>query len=534
MTDLIDKTISDIKILPSLDKLGMINSVTVEVNPQRQVGSKDGTSDDFWRKGLIDTQFNISGNKRWVPKKSYFKATAVLTVNGLQPTANDNIVFAESFMCNIIASCSFYIGNTCVSRCDDYVGQTMMTHFRTMKDLNWLRTIGKDCYFLTPDIRERVNMTSSNGGLEIKTYSEIGLDDLHEVNITGTTATFQQGASAIALPDLSTIFQPGDVLAYIPNTPAGSRSANVVASATATVVTLIGSVNPATAFPTMTIVQLTRGRDTQTSPTNTNKRNTVQIIFQLPLGIFTCNSVLPQGEFRFKITPKNDKVGAVQARATQLGGGLPTGWDVNIKDFKLVNTVFSDHTSFDDDDYYLVLNEWELQNKRLNGGSSLTSHNFIVPPTTTKIVIFAQDTGSGSIDVPTVPPSIFKAEGFINSFDLRHIQLTYAGQTKPQNLVESKFIDQTSNLAQRYYWNAENCGLAELGGETFEDYLDRGIIYATEFVKPPGDCSTQLQIQLDFGNLTGEVELFIACYYRNVAKVSVSDGLITKVMLQEG
>jgi len=562
----IDVTVTDLKMLPTLDKLGLINSTTVEVAPQRQVAKTENgfTIKDKWEKGLIDIQFNINGQKRWIPSKSYFKATARLSVNDLPPEAKHSIAFAESFMSNIIASCSFYIGNVCVSRMDDYVGQAQMILHRCNRDLNWLSTIGKDVYFLEPDFLNRQELSSSNGisietewfvledakGVKYDALQLVGFDatgpspaDLH------TAATFKKGTGG-DLPDPLSIWIPGiDQLTYKSTSP-GSLAKNI-----GDVANITGTIGPITVNEyvvhlvqelelvpedTIPVNDVSRLRDDQTGETVKDRKNTIQIIFQLPLGIFNCKAVLPQGEFRFKITPKSDKLGAVQTKLSV----LPAGWKMDILDFTLVNTIFHDSTSFGDGTYYLALDEVEIQNKKLNGGASLTSHNFILPQSTHKIALFAQDTSAGSIESTGVPPSRFRVSqagstADTTSLDIRHCQITFAGITKPSNLFESKFeeSDKNNRLTQRYLWHQQNCENTGNGGaELYDDWLKRGWILMTDWTREKGDNSTQCQIQLDFGDLTtiDDVELFIVSFYRNICKVQVKNGLITEVLLKEG
>ena len=181
----------------------------------------------------------------------------------------------------------------------------------------------------------------------------------------------------------------------------------------------------------------------------------------------------------------------------------------------------------------MTLEEWECQNRKLNPGSSLTTHNFTVPSTTSKIVIFAQDTGAGSTDVPWIPPSVFRSSVVNVADNLKHIQLTFGGKTVPSTLIDSSFEGTTNNLTQRYAWNQESNGMSEVGGETFDAWLEGGIIQAFEFYREPSDKSTQLQIQLDYGNMNDTVELFVAANLRNCVKVTTESGLITQVDIIE-
>jgi len=108
---------------------------------------------------------------------------------------------------------------------------------------------------------------------------------------------------------------------------------------------------------------------------------------------------------------------------------------------------------------------------------------------------------------------------------------------KPSNLFESEYRNKTNNLVQRYFWNAVNCGhTTDMGAELYDDWLTRGWIWTTDFTKPKADKSTQLQVQMDFGDLntSEDIELLIAAKYRNVCRVSVKNGLVVDVLVVEG
>lgn len=528
MSDNIDTLVTDIKSLPILSDYGPVNSTTVEILPQRQVGSKNpAATKDNWSRGLIDTQFSVNSGKRCIMSQSYFKSTVALTVDGAQPTASSNIALASNFMNNLISSCAFYIGNVCVSRCEDYCGQTSMVKYR-QKDLNWLSTIGRDIYYIIPSFQERQRQTNSDGSLKKLTHLQIGYDDSDILTSAGNDLTFTVG-SGPALPDLASAWSVGDRINYISGGNAFSGLITVVDGGTQTLT--LDEPAATLAGVTLVVAKVVRERDYQTPVGNLTGKNIVQIMFQLPLGIFDDHqTVLPAGDFRFKIFPKNDKISGVE---TGLGAPLPSTYFLNIIDFKLVLRIFDSSKNFADDDYYLSLEEWSTQNRKLNPGSSLTTHNFTVDSTCTKIIVFAQDTESSSPEAPNIPPSVFRSNAIDVSEDVRHMQITFASVTKPATLFDSKFGGLTQNVAQRYLWNAQNLHLEDCGGELLESWLEGGPMYSFEFVRPEGDDSTQMQLQIDYGNMSDSCELFICTNKRNIVKVSTENGLIKNVLISE-
>ena len=521
--NLVDEFVTDVKEFPTLDKYGEIHRKTVEIQPQRTVSGTSTTNDTFTR-GPIDFNWNIQNQSRYIPSLSYIKCEVELTADSLQPSLQDGIALAENFMSNICSSVSFYIGNKCISRCDDYVGQTSMIYYRTQRSYNWLTSIGKNSFYLIPSFKERQSLISANYKEQLFEFGttqgfDIAGTTQYDKVATENVITFSNNAGL----DLREFLKAGDYINYGVGT--GSSKWVAITGVTALTLTVDNLPDALTAEVVSSGELMARISSTVDEP---NKgRNTVQCLWQPPLGIFqNRNIVLGAGSFRLKYTPKSNKLGAIQ-----MDKNLASTGDLQIKNFVMVNTVFQDST-FNDGTYYIMLDEYNVQNKKLNNSSSLTSHNFTVPPTTHSISVFSQDGAAGSVDLPSVTPSLFKDENNSN-VDIRHLQLFYAGTTKPVTLFDSSFTADTNHLPQRYEWNSSNCGMAEIGGESYEDWLERGIINTTKFIKEKGNNATELQLQTDFGDVSGDVELFVASLYRNIVKVTVKSGFITLVQLVE-
>lgn len=532
---LVDEFVTDLKEFPTLDEYGEIHRRIVEVQPQRTVSADAGT--DTFSRGVIDFQYNIQSQSRLIPSLSYIKCEAEILINGSAPTLQDKIALSEVWLSNLCESVSFYIGNKSISRVDDYVGQTSMLFYRTQRTYNWLNSIGKDAFYLIPAVEDRQNLISSNAtqrlfDFQIAAPAGLGFPG-------GTTYEKTGGEAEIVFTvlggtDLTKFVKVGDSIKY-------SEDTNGIKQAAVTGVTFDGA-NAGTISIASVLADEIASTDLATSPltlvvddelgqTELNKKNTVQVLWQPPLGIFHNRSlVLGAGYYRLKIKPSSSKAGAFEMNGNF---PLPANTVMNFRKYVLVNTIFQD-TTFNDGEYYLCLDEFNVQNKRLNQASSLTSHNFTIPPTTHMISIFSQDGNAGAQSESNagIPATVFKDENNSN-VDLRHIQLFYGGQTKPITLFDSSFTSTTNNLVQRYEWEMCNTGLSEVGGESYDSWLQRGILYTTQFIKEKGNNSTELAIQLDYGDIQGDVELFVAAMYRNIVKVKVQDGFVAHVTLIE-
>lgn len=85
-------------------------------------------------------------------------------------------------------------------------------------------------------------------------------------------------------------------------------------------------------------------------------------------------------------------------------------------------------------------------------------------------------------------------------------------------------------LKQRYYDTMANAGLSELSGETYEEWLKRGVLLYYSWVKSDDNRSTELQLSIDYESTTiGDCHLFVGAMYRNLVEVQIDSGYVTSV-----
>jgi len=191
--------------------------------------------------------------------------------------------------------------------------------------------------------------------------------------------------------------------------------------------------------------------------------------------------------------------------------------------------VFTAETAFQSGTWYLGLNEIDIQAKNMiEGANAQTTHTFNVPSSTLGLACWLQATQAGTATALNCPPS-----RFLNidrsSQNLKTLQLVYSSMSKPVQLYTTEFADKTQEIVQRYYSTQMNANLDTIGGESFDDYLTRGNLYYYSYLRPADDRSTNLQVTIEMGNLTGATKLFMASFYRKLVEVSVNDGYVVSV-----
>jgi len=403
-----------------------------------------------------------------------------------------------------------------------------MTNYRLTKTKNWFEA-NKNVFFLEPSYQKRQNETSSDGYLEETLQGD--LFDFQGQGYNGTSAVTGSGGSPQVLtitnvpqPVTPQIWRPGDLIIY------DGIEANI-ASVADNSLTLDGDVGQYPSPLSPTGVAFSRLREDTTKPSLFDSKNEVEILWQPPLSIFheSANGLLCQGQYSLKITPKSDKLSAFEQIAPN---EAPTNLSLLIKSNILVLKTFSSTKEIAmNGTYYLELPEWSIQNRQANQGRGQTNVTFTVPVTTHLLALYLQDSGSGV--VTSVPPSKFIAIDNSQG-DIRHLTTDFAGVTKPANVYKSELSDTVQNQTQRYFETVRNVGMASTSFETMPDWVTRGNIYATSFVKEKGDLSTVAQINIDFGDLSTDIELFCCAMYRRIVKFIIRDGFVVSVAAVEG
>ncbi len=518
-----DTVITDSRSLPEISQLGLVEQNILQINCQRAIGN------NYFTQGTQDFMFSVAGNQKWSPSRSYFRARATLQVTDdntanpvvwRNPVESDGIAFAEGFMNNVYSNAYCFASSVDISSLTQFCGQASMLKHRLTKSKPWLDSIGKT-HFLNADFSDRVALTASDGtsGLvnisETKTWEQLGLQDTDTITCAVNQLTVET-ATAVD-------FKVGDVIETY-----GHRLTIEVVSKTAQGYDL--TVTPKAPIAGVEVAKANGFTRIRYIKHSEHGFNSVETIFQPPIGIFSTDSAMPSGSYRISLVPKSDLLSAVETKAP-----LPAKkeFKVSIDSLYFFMSVFRSETSFDNGTYYLSLDEMNISTKTLNQGMGQNSLNFTIPSSTIGIGAFVQDVGAGTNSV--VPPSKFKSSDS-SSDAIKTIQITYSNVSKPVQNFDSDLSVSVNPanaskqyLTQRYIDSAINSELYHVSCETFDDYLTRGPIYYYSWIRSADDRSTEAQLQCTFNNLQGTNNIFLTAIYRNLIKISVENGLITSV-----
>ena len=164
---------------------------------------------------------------------------------------------------------------------------------------------------------------------------------------------------------------------------------------------------------------------------------------------------------------------------------------------------------------------------------------FTIPASTETIFIALQHPSAGSN--PGFPPNKFVAAND-SDLNLQSLQITYANQTKTMTRWPSSFAAGTNALIQLYTMSLQETHRDDSSGgaESFNQWLDRGPVYAFRFDRDASARDTELTIQISYDDAEPLVrpfdtnsKLFIICEYRRLVELTHSKGMITQVVARD-
>lgn len=265
-----------------------------------------------------------------------------------------------------------------------------------------------------------------------------------------------------------------------------------------------------------------KGADaTHNFPVDDVDQSVVYFMYQPPVGVMEHSKPLGSGDYRFQFNPNaNYKIACVESAT---GKVTPTNYNFEVDSMELyICTEKMDVSPTGTDTLHLM--EHQVQSKKITAGEQ--NFDFTVPPSTRAISIFVQ---SGT-RTTRVPPSNFKCVGD-HERKLQSIQITYANTTKPPTRWTSEFGTNTNKLQQRYLdTQIESTQAFSSGGcETFQQWLENGVLLHYNWNRDAADRSTQLQLQTNFLSMEADANIFVVSHYSRTVEMSVTNGFISSV-----
>ncbi len=300
--------------LPSLNQ-GMSNLSYEQVPPLKSI---QGTS---FPGGRIEHRFELSGNRWWIPSRSYIRLRASLTNgDGTLIEMKDDKAPNMGVMGNLFQSMEFKIAQKVVSRISDRVAQVDALYNRLNYSKSQLDAWGSSTNWWQPSYDVRKALCAADGFVNCD--CTVGIETNVAVNLDRVGQGYDDAAAANS--NSIAIGNNNGIITFAKN--GGADIADLTAVHTiGSTITYLGVVYTVTAYnfvdvnaATATVIPLVVGgiaaasnvdwfvNDAQVNEGASNKnqspqRCNLEFIWRPPLGIFSCPYALPAGRYELKI-----------------------------------------------------------------------------------------------------------------------------------------------------------------------------------------------------------------------------------------
>ena len=479
----------------SVEELSSANEGTSRMDYDQHPPTRDITTTNF-PNGAIHFRWQTSGQKWWIPSRSYLRVRCRLTkADGTQLDKNDGIAPNMGLCASLFQSAEFRINDKTVSRISDFMPQVDAIETRLSKSRSWLNGVGSAVNFWDDEFKVRQSAVASDGILireltdeslnkptsEPFTRVNLGLDAAGGAGNDRNAAAYTEATGNVvftanggaALPaDIRPLYPIGSYFEYTSiqgaaaTDPRVKKPAKVVAHINATTIQVeTGVIGADVAADGRT--DFVRVDVQATAAANVDiarKVSEFELIWTPPLSIFKVGHAMPSGKYELVLNPQTASVYqkyAIQALVTGADKipntstiAAPTAGSnflFNIVDmYMYCNTVEGPRA--DDITYLLDLEQTNCQSEQFSANQqSFQQKNFDVSPSTYALTVAYQDARSGSDARNSA--SIFKVSNAgrtANSEEqnLERFFINYAGQNlpAPKKLGVSVLKEQASIL----------------------------------------------------------------------------------------
>lgn len=524
---------------------GSTEGTWMEISCQRTVAENE------YGKGLQDFNWSVSAPSVWFPSKSYFRYSLELYGPG-DPTTNpptknppkvsDQLAFAENCVSNSITNAYMYAGGQVVSSVVNSLPQCAAVCYRTGKTAAWMRSQGSS-YAQHGTLSERiaaVSATTSGGAPTGLSGFDDNREEVYKPVATSNAATIEVQAGPILVSGATgagtaTAFREGTADAGV-KVIVGGLTFVIVSVATdggsgiQTITVKLGDV-----VGTFTAAATADWYAIRRTTRSDQARHKIDVLYQPPLGALQVDQAMGSGSYKISLSPDpNYRLSMIETKDPGYAlAGTSTRYQVIVKDVKLY--ICTAKLSIPDSIVQLDLMEYAAFSKVMNAKSQNLS--FTIPASTETIYVALQSPSAGSN--PAFPPNRFVANND-SDLNLESIQITYANQVKTQTRWTSEFSAGTNKLVQLY-----NMSLQEThrdsspgGAESFNQWLDRGPLYAFRFDRDAQARDTEMTIQISYkdseaGTFDQQSKLFIIAEYRRLVELTHSNGQVVQVIARD-
>lgn len=154
-----------------------------EIQPERSIHNDFGS-------GEINLKFDLNGQNRWNPSKSYIKFRIKILKGNGEPLDTNYGIAPNMFICdNIFQQIDLRVNGVKVSECNDYIAQCSTLKHRLYSDMNKRDTLLSSVNYSKIDLSDRINQVSSDGFSNLNSGMEVRFIELKQNNGTAILTT---------------------------------------------------------------------------------------------------------------------------------------------------------------------------------------------------------------------------------------------------------------------------------------------------------------------------------------------------------
>ena len=547
----------------NIDELSSTNEGTSKMEYEQHPPTRDITTTNF-ANGAIHFRFQVSGQKWWIPSRSYIRTRFELTDGaGTQLTTGAGIAPNMGMMASLFQSAEFRINDKTVSRVSDFMPQVDALETRLTKSNSWLETVGEATNWWETKQAVRQAEVSSDGAIIVDQVPTVATETtVVQTAIAGggydatTTVAYDAGTGvitfAVATNDTNIGWAVGDFITLtggVGLTVDGVRNVRmevlVVNAGDTMTVRAEGAVDQGAGVITFT---RTRPNAPAIAPPS-RQIGIFETTWTPPLSLFKIAHAIPSGRYELVLNPQTGTSFQKRAIESLLGTAskdptLPGG---TAKDFKLsiVNmylyTATVEGPRADDITYLLDLEQTRCQSEKIDS-DSFQQKNFDVSPSTYALTVAYQDLRAG--EHTAISASKFKSyedsltPSVNQELKLNRFFINYAGQNLPAPDADPSFVAGTDYTIQRYTETQIYSGAYyDTGGaETIQEFHDRGSYYYFSWPRDGTDRSTRVNVHQQFVSLTTDfkfLRVLLFDHSKQVARIRVQDGRVVDVQVED-
>jgi hypothetical protein len=510
----------------------------------RQVTCSKTVSGAEFAKGLQRYEFHVDNTSRWVPSKSFFRVEYTITASDLTgavdldvPKSNQYTAPAELMPSILYESAACVAGGSTISQIMSNVPQAAMLRARLHKSAAWQKTSGK-VFGLEPSLQKRIGWVSQDADLVneeklervplLSDTTQAGQLDL--VAATGTlTASNAASFADVRVGDIVVVQRasPGASNGPGPAIPGQEQRYRILAITD----DFNCTVERCDGVALVDFAEITNFYGLKR--TNGSGKNVSSVMFQPPIGLFYAADVndnparLYGGTFRLDLQPNTNFAQAVESLQTD-----SSRFAITIQDVQFWACIERDFAPSEQKGIVqrLTLHEQRFSPVTLNNLTG--TYNFTVPSSTQQLSLFVIDEKSGSNNA--FPATKFVVEGN-EERSLKSVQITKDGISKPANKYDTTSGDFQDYLRQRYLETQIESGMMfeSAGCESYEDWLERGVLLHYDFTSDSSMRGTNVQVQLTMGTKTGNPIMYLCAWADSTVSIVSSYGVIESVERQD-